>query len=165
MRYLNSWIFWHARELDLSNLTYILHLFQGVYFKYLVQHLFYGMLMHLFQGRLVLILAICRAWGILTLKETTICLPKIWIGSQVSLLYSTYIVGGGGGVKINHTKADWLHAINMLPSLLELIFVHVNLNTFHLLLLSLISLLFMSLIYHTTHLKPPYLSGCLILWV
>ena len=24
------------------------------------------------------------------------------------------------GVKINHTKADWLHAINMLPSLLEL---------------------------------------------
>ena len=25
-----------------------------------------------------------------------------------------------GGVKINHTKADWLHAINMLPSLLEL---------------------------------------------
>uniref|UniRef100_A0A7N2LM93 Leucine-rich repeat-containing N-terminal plant-type domain-containing protein n=2 Tax=Quercus lobata TaxID=97700 RepID=A0A7N2LM93_QUELO len=38
-----------------------------------------------------------------------------WVSSLSSLEY-LYL----GGVKINHTKADWLHAINMLPSLLEL---------------------------------------------
>ncbi|KAL0010490.1 hypothetical protein SO802_005598 [Lithocarpus litseifolius] len=38
-----------------------------------------------------------------------------WLSSLSSLEY-LYM----GGVKINHTKADWLHAINMLPSLLEL---------------------------------------------
>ncbi|XP_030937693.1 receptor-like protein EIX2 [Quercus lobata] len=38
-----------------------------------------------------------------------------WVSSLSSLEY-LYM----GGVKINHTKADWLHAINMLPSLLEL---------------------------------------------
>ncbi|KAF3958098.1 hypothetical protein CMV_016952 [Castanea mollissima] len=38
-----------------------------------------------------------------------------WVSSLSSLQY-LYM----GEVKINHTKADWLHAINMLPSLLEL---------------------------------------------
>ncbi|XP_050286248.1 receptor-like protein EIX2 [Quercus robur] len=38
-----------------------------------------------------------------------------WVSSLSSLEY-LYM----GGVKINHTKADWLHAINMLPSLREL---------------------------------------------
>ncbi|KAK7847288.1 receptor-like protein eix2 [Quercus suber] len=38
-----------------------------------------------------------------------------WVSSLSSLEY-LYM----GGVKIDHTKADWLHAINMLPSLLEL---------------------------------------------
>ena len=38
-----------------------------------------------------------------------------WL-SSLSYLQYLYL----GGVKINHTKADWLHAINMLPSLLEL---------------------------------------------
>ena len=38
-----------------------------------------------------------------------------WVSSLTSLEY-LYMEG----VKINHTKADWLHAINMLPSLLEL---------------------------------------------
>ena len=38
-----------------------------------------------------------------------------WVSSLSSLKY-LYM----GGVKINHTKADWLYAINMLPSLLEL---------------------------------------------
>nr|POE92228.1 lrr receptor-like serine/threonine-protein kinase gso1 [Quercus suber] len=38
-----------------------------------------------------------------------------WVSSLSSLKY-LYL----GGVKINHTKADWLNAINMLPSLLEL---------------------------------------------
>ncbi|KAL0010493.1 hypothetical protein SO802_005601 [Lithocarpus litseifolius] len=38
-----------------------------------------------------------------------------WVSSLSSLEY-LYM----GGVKINHTNADWLHAINMLPSLLEL---------------------------------------------
>ncbi|KAK7842697.1 receptor-like protein eix2 [Quercus suber] len=36
--------------------------------------------------------------------------------SSLSSLQKLYM----GGVKINHTEADWLHAINMLPSLLEL---------------------------------------------
>ncbi|KAF3950784.1 hypothetical protein CMV_023505 [Castanea mollissima] len=38
-----------------------------------------------------------------------------WV-SSLSSLESLYM----GGVKINPTKADWLHAINMLPSLREL---------------------------------------------
>nr|POE51005.1 serine/threonine-protein kinase bri1-like 2 [Quercus suber] len=38
-----------------------------------------------------------------------------WV-SSLSSLQKLYM----GGVKINHTEADWLHAINMLPSLLEL---------------------------------------------
>ncbi|KAK4590598.1 hypothetical protein RGQ29_020951 [Quercus rubra] len=38
-----------------------------------------------------------------------------WVSSLSSLEY-LYM----GGVKINHTKADWLHAINMLPFLREL---------------------------------------------
>ncbi|XP_065620143.1 receptor-like protein EIX1 [Quercus suber] len=38
-----------------------------------------------------------------------------WV-SSLSSLQKLYM----GEVKINHTKADWLHAINMLPSLLEL---------------------------------------------
>uniref|UniRef100_A0A7N2LMC6 Leucine-rich repeat-containing N-terminal plant-type domain-containing protein n=1 Tax=Quercus lobata TaxID=97700 RepID=A0A7N2LMC6_QUELO len=37
-----------------------------------------------------------------------------WV-SSLSSLENLYM----GGVKIHHTKADWLHAINMLPSLLE----------------------------------------------
>nr|POE67247.1 receptor-like protein 12 [Quercus suber] len=38
-----------------------------------------------------------------------------WV-SSLSSLENLYM----GGVRINHTKADWLHAINMLPSLREL---------------------------------------------
>nr|POF05582.1 leucine-rich repeat receptor-like protein kinase pxl1 [Quercus suber] len=45
-----------------------------------------------------------------------------WVSSLSSLQY-LYM----GGVKINPTKADWLQAINMLPSLLELIeFIFIN---------------------------------------
>ncbi|XP_050286245.1 receptor-like protein EIX2 isoform X2 [Quercus robur] len=46
-----------------------------------------------------------------------------WVSSLSSLEY-LYM----GGVKINHTNADWLYAINMLPSLLELSLYSCELN-------------------------------------
>ncbi|KAF3950695.1 hypothetical protein CMV_023582 [Castanea mollissima] len=46
-----------------------------------------------------------------------------WVSSLSSLKY-LYM----GRVKINHTKADWLHAINMLPSLRELSLYSCELN-------------------------------------